>query len=196
MAKTPDYSALATLAAGDLWTVVDVDDTAQSPEGSTKKVTTSALATFLGVAAASEIAAGVVELATSAEVITGSDTARAVTPAGAAAAYFPKSGAVQATYNPNIVAATGATETISMNTAVHFLTMDQACVLTISDTAGSDEFKMCVVFLSGAFAITWDTDQDWPDATAPTYATPACFVITSKNGESPVLSASVGQAFG
>jgi hypothetical protein len=110
--------------------------------------------------------------------------------------YFPLTGAVQATYNPNIVAATGATETISMNTAVHFLTMDQACQITISDTAGSDEFKMCVVFLSGAFAVTWDTDQDWPDASAPTYATPACFVITSKNGESPVLSASVGQAFG
>jgi hypothetical protein len=112
------------------------------------------------------------------------------------ARYFPLTGAVQATYNPNIVAATGATETISMNTAVHFLTMDQACIITISDTAGSDEFKMCVVFLSGAFAVTWDTDQDWPDATAPTYATPACFVITSKNGETPVLSASVGQAFG
>jgi hypothetical protein len=110
--------------------------------------------------------------------------------------YFPLTGAVQAVYNPNIVAATGATETISMNTAVHFLTMDEACVLTISDTAGSDEFKMCVVFLSGAFAVTWDTDQDWPDASAPTYATPACFVITSKNGETPVLSASVGQAFG
>jgi hypothetical protein len=110
--------------------------------------------------------------------------------------YFPLTGAVQAVYNPNIVAATGATETISMNTAVHFQTMDEACVLTISDTAGSDEFKMCVVFLSGAFAVTWDTDQDWPDASAPTYATPACFVITSKNGETPVLSASVGQAFG
>jgi hypothetical protein len=196
MAKTPEYAALASLADGDLWTVVDVSDTTQSPEGSTKKVATSALATFLGVAAASEIASGVVELATSAEVVTGSDTARAVTPAGAKAAYFPLTGAVQATYTPNIVAATGATETISMNTAVHDLTMDQNCILTISDTAGSNEFKSCVVFIEGAFAITWDTDQDWGDATAPTYATPACFVILSKDNETRVYSASVGQAFG
>jgi hypothetical protein len=110
--------------------------------------------------------------------------------------YFPLTGAVQATYNPNIVAATGATETISMNTAVHDLTMDQNCILTISDTAGSDEFKSCVVFIEGAFAITWDTDQDWGDATAPTYATPACFVILSKDNETRIYSASVGQAFG
>jgi hypothetical protein len=110
--------------------------------------------------------------------------------------YFPLTGAVQATYNPNIVSATGATETISMNTAVHDLTMDQNCILTISDTAGSDEFKSCVVFIEGAFAITWDTDQDWGDATAPTYATPACFVILSKDNETRVYSASVGQAFG
>jgi hypothetical protein len=110
--------------------------------------------------------------------------------------YFPLTGAVQATYNPNVVSATGSTETISMNTAVHDLTMDQACVLTISDTAGSDEFKSCVVFLEGAFAITWDTDQDWGDATAPTYATPACFVILSKDNETRIYSASVGQAFG
>lgn len=41
------------------------------------------------VSASSEILAGKVELATSAEVITGTDTARAVTPAGAAAAYLP-----------------------------------------------------------------------------------------------------------
>jgi hypothetical protein len=42
------------------------------------------------VAAASDTAAGKVELATSAETITGTDTTRAVTPAGGAAAYQPK----------------------------------------------------------------------------------------------------------
>jgi len=42
------------------------------------------------VAAASETAAGKVELATNAEVVTGTDTARAVTPAGLAAAYRGK----------------------------------------------------------------------------------------------------------
>ncbi len=43
----------------------------------------------LAVSAASDTAAGVVELATTAETVTGTDTARAVTPAGAAAAYQP-----------------------------------------------------------------------------------------------------------
>lgn len=41
------------------------------------------------LSAASDTASGVVELATSAETITGTDAARAVTPAGAAAAYQP-----------------------------------------------------------------------------------------------------------
>ena len=43
----------------------------------------------LAVSAASDTAAGVVELATSAETITGTDATRAVTPAGGAAAYQP-----------------------------------------------------------------------------------------------------------
>lgn len=41
------------------------------------------------MSSASDTAAGIVELATSAETVTGTDTARAVTPAGAAAAYQP-----------------------------------------------------------------------------------------------------------
>lgn len=45
----------------------------------------------LAVSAASSTAAGVVELATDAETITGTDTARAVTPANVAAAYVAKS---------------------------------------------------------------------------------------------------------
>ena len=49
----------------------------------------------LGMTAASETVASKVELATSAEVVTGTDTARAVTPAGAAAAYK----AIVAIYN-------------------------------------------------------------------------------------------------
>lgn len=53
----------------------------------------STLADVTGsVSAASETVAGKVELATDAEVATGTDTARAVTPAGASATYLKKSG--------------------------------------------------------------------------------------------------------
>jgi hypothetical protein len=44
---------------------------------------------LISVDAATTVASGIVELATSAETITGTDTVRAVTPAGAAAAYQP-----------------------------------------------------------------------------------------------------------
>jgi hypothetical protein len=44
MAKTPDYAALAAVADGDLFTVVDVSDATQSADGSTKKLTAANLA--------------------------------------------------------------------------------------------------------------------------------------------------------
>jgi hypothetical protein len=160
--KITDLSVGTVFADTDLLPYVDVSDTTQSADGSTKS-------------------------ATGAIVATGAPfTSR----------YFPLTGAVQATYALTPVASSGATETVSMNTAVHDITLSEACIITVSDTAGSGAFKMCTVFVEGAFAITWDTDQDWGDATAPTYATPACFVILSKDNETRVYSASVGQAFG
>jgi hypothetical protein len=59
----------------------------------------------LSVSAATDIATGVVELATPAEVVTGSDTVKAVTPAGAAGAFVGK-----ASYSAkgNVLVGTGA----------------------------------------------------------------------------------------
>lgn len=79
--KLTDRTALTSIATGDLLHVVDVSDTTDSAEGTSKKITQDNL-----IPDASDTVKGKVELATSAETITGTDTARAVTPAGAAAA--------------------------------------------------------------------------------------------------------------
>lgn len=82
--KLTDRTALTSIATGDLLHVVDVSDTTDSAEGTSKKITQDNL-----IPDASDTVKGKVELATSAETITGTDTVRAVTPAGAAAAYQP-----------------------------------------------------------------------------------------------------------
>lgn len=82
--KLTDRTALTSIASGDLFHVVDVSDTTDSAEGTSKKITQDNL-----IPDASTTVKGKVELATSAETITGTDTVRAVTPAGAAAAYQP-----------------------------------------------------------------------------------------------------------
>lgn len=83
--KISEMTELAsTPSSGDLIEIVDVSDTSEAATGTNKKVQYSNL-----VPTASTTASGTVELATSAETITGTDTARAVTPAGAAAAYQP-----------------------------------------------------------------------------------------------------------
>lgn len=63
-------------ASGDLFHVVDVSDSTDSADGTSKRVTYSNL-----VPDASATVKGKVELATDAETITGTDTARAITPA-------------------------------------------------------------------------------------------------------------------
>ena len=82
--KLTDRTALTSIAPGDLLHVVDVSDTTDSAQGTSKKITQDNL-----IPDASATVKGKVELATSAETITGTDTERAVTPAGAAAAYQP-----------------------------------------------------------------------------------------------------------
>lgn len=90
VAGTPDYVALSgqqlTLNAVDLAT--DVTGALPIANGGTG-ATTAANAFAALKQAATETATGVVELATNAEVATGTDTTRAVTPAGAASRYQP-----------------------------------------------------------------------------------------------------------
>ena len=82
--KLTDRTALTSIATGDLFHVVDISDTTDSAEGTSKKITQDNL-----IPDSSATVKGKVELATSAETITGTDTVRAVTPAGASAAYQP-----------------------------------------------------------------------------------------------------------
>lgn len=86
--KISEMTELAsTPSSGDLIEIVDVSDTSEAATGTNKKVQYSNLVP--SQPAASTTVSGIVELATSAETITGTDTVRAVTPAGAAAAYQP-----------------------------------------------------------------------------------------------------------
>jgi hypothetical protein len=92
--KTTDFAAKDALTTGNANKVVsgtELDDEFNN--------LSTAIATKFDnvsdVAAASEVAAGVVELATTTEVITGTDTSRAVTPAGVEAWSGQNAGMVQ-----------------------------------------------------------------------------------------------------
>ena len=74
-----DLTAIAALAVTDGNFIVGNGSTWVAESGATAR-------TSLGIVAASDTAAGIVELATNAEAVTGTDTARATTPAGVAAA--------------------------------------------------------------------------------------------------------------
>ena len=78
--KTTALTAAATMAATDLFPVVV--DPAGTP--ATQKATGTVVAAMVkaAIGSASATATGVVELATTAEALTGTDTARAVTPEG------------------------------------------------------------------------------------------------------------------
>lgn len=74
----------------------------------------------------------------------------------------------------NTVAATGATETIDWNTAVHDLTMDQDCVFSFSNNAAG---MSITVLVTGAFTPTWPIAVNWDSGTEPTYATPTIYTF-------------------
>jgi hypothetical protein len=80
--RISQLTALTSVATGDLIPIVDVSDTTDSVDGTTKKITQDNL-----IPDASETVEGKVELATSAEVNTGTDAARAIHPDGLAASY-------------------------------------------------------------------------------------------------------------
>lgn len=111
--KFTDLTALTTSASGDLVPIVDISDTTDSANGTTKKITIANLpfANISGltgvirsdsgvasvdsdvtdiVAAASDTTAGKIEIATIAETTTGTDTARAVSPDGLSGSDYGK----------------------------------------------------------------------------------------------------------
>lgn len=156
--------------------------------------------------AASDTSIGAVELATTAEATTGTDTARAVTPAGvkavadlklslvAGGASVEDIGAVEA--NVNTVAVTGATETLDTSVfQVHDCTMDQNCTFTFSNPAPSGKCSSFVLILRGAFTPTLPAAVDWSTGSAPTYTSPSMYTFTTVDAGSTWLGAQVGRAF-
>lgn len=142
---------------------------------------------------ASETVAGRVELATNAETTTGTDTARAVTPAGVKAVTDALSsvyGAISGQYAVNTVAASGATETLLATHAAHRVTMDQACEFTFSSPTAGHTF---LLWLSGAFTPTFPASVDWSGG-APTYASPSLYAFTTLDGGTTWLG-SAGTGF-
>ena len=83
----------------------------------------------LTVGAAADTATGVVELATAAEVLTGTDTTRAVTAAGATGAFAPKYVAVNAQ--------TGTTYTLVLTDDSKLVTLSNAAAITLTVPANS-----------------------------------------------------------
>jgi hypothetical protein len=137
---------------------------------------------------ASTTTKGIVELATNGETTTGTDTVRAVTPAGLKAAQDAQSGDAAV----NTVAASGAAETLSAAYQLHKVTMDQACTFTFtSPTAGA----VFAVLLSGAFTPTWPGSVKWPSGALPAYTTPALYVFATFDGGTTWQGVQSGKAY-
>lgn len=90
------------------------------------------------------------------------------------AAYAPATGA----YAVNTVAASGATETLTLAPA-HDVTMDEDCVFTFPSPTAGHTFLLRV---SGAFTPTFPAAVVWNEGAAPTYATPSLYGFTSLDG--------------
>lgn len=81
--------------------------------------------------------------------------------------------------NVSTIAATGSTETLSWNTPVHDITLDQNCAVTFSNIAAG---KSITVVVRGAFLLTWPATVKWPDMTEPDYTGPAVYTFMSTDG--------------
>lgn len=79
----------------------------------------------------------------------------------------------------SFIAATGTTETISWNTPMHDITLDQNCVISFSDIAAG---KSITVVVRGGFTLTWPASVKWPDMTEPDYTGPAIYTFMSTDG--------------
>jgi hypothetical protein len=94
---------------------------------------------------------------------------------------------------PNVVAATGATETLPAASEFHDVTMDEACEFTFE--APINDAHSFVLLLKGAFAPTFPASVDWADASPPTYDPPSLYVFTTLDGGTTWLGAFIGGAF-
>lgn len=81
--------------------------------------------------------------------------------------------------NVSVVAASGTTETISWNTPMHDITLDQNCTISFSDIVAG---KSITVVVRGSFTLDWPATVKWPDLTVPDYTGPAIYTFMSTDG--------------
>lgn len=113
----------------------------------------------------------------------------------AAGAAVENIGAVE--WNVNVVAATGATETLDTSLyGTHDCTMDQNCTFTFSNPAPSGKESEFKLYLRGAFTPTLPASVKWSSATPPTYTTPSVYVFSTVDAGTTWLGSQVGKAFG
>lgn len=93
-------------------------------------------------------------------------------------------------YAVNTVAASGATETLTLAPA-HKVTMDQNCTFTFPTPTAGHTF---LLWLSGAFTPTFPASVDWDTATAPTYASPSLYGFTTMDGGTTWIGTLVASA--
>lgn len=122
----------------------------------------------IAASAASAAARGVVELATNAETITGTDTARAVTPAGGAAAYFPLTSFAASTWTPTLTNVLNVDSTTALE--CHYIRLGSRVIcfggLVVDPTAAADTVTEVGISLPVASNLTVSTDAQGTGSTA------------------------------
>jgi hypothetical protein len=154
---------------------------------------------------------GVVELATNAEAITGTDTVRATTAANVKAAASSGTltdagslitattieGGLQEAFNGsfsvNTNATTGSTETLTLQPA-HKMTMDQNCTFTFPTPATSGHYFQ--LWLLGGFTPTFPASVDWHGSAAPTYVNDSLYGFSTLDGGTNWLGALIASNLG
>ena len=133
---------------------------------------------------ATETVKGVVELATPAEVLAGTDNERAVTPAGFKAgleAFYP-SDALNAPYeaveehgtlsaNTTIDCSDGNIVTCTIGAAITF-TLNPNCLTGFCRTL------TLIITNGGAYVITWPASVKWAGGSAPTFTASGVDIVT------------------
>ena len=95
-------------------------------------------------------------------------------------------------YSGNNVAASGTTETLTLDGAQRVV-MNNNCTFTFA-TPTTDGHTF-LLKLSGAFTPTWPASVDWADAAAPTYAAVSVYVFTTFDSGVTWYGSQMGSAF-
>jgi hypothetical protein len=95
-------------------------------------------------------------------------------------------------FDVNVVAATGATETIPATHTMHSITMDENCTFTFPTVTGGFSF---LLELSGAFTPTFPGTVDWSGGTPVTYGSPTVYRFSTFDGGTTWRGSAYGTSF-